>query len=64
MKETNRPPNSCFGRLAAGSPCYSGAKDRLIYGGSEVKACGHCKEKAEWRFKTGWGALACADWFA
>ncbi|MEO7862157.1 MAG: hypothetical protein ABIU05_17355 [Nitrospirales bacterium] len=29
-----------------------------------MKGCGHCKEKAEWRFKDGWGALACAEWFA
>ena len=29
-----------------------------------MTACGHCKETAEWRFKDGWGALACADWFA
>lgn len=29
-----------------------------------MKECGHCKEKAEWRFKDGWGALACAEWFA
>ena len=29
-----------------------------------MKACGHCKEKAEWRFKDGWGVLACADLFA
>ncbi|MEO7864018.1 MAG: hypothetical protein ABIU05_27020 [Nitrospirales bacterium] len=28
-----------------------------------MNACEHCKEKAEWRFKDGWGALACADWF-
>lgn len=28
-----------------------------------MNACWHCKENAEWRFKDGWGALACADWF-
>ena len=22
-----------------------------------MKACGHCKERAEWRFKDGWGCL-------
>ena len=31
---------------------------------SPMKECGYCKEKAEWRFENGWGALACADWFA
>lgn len=31
---------------------------------SKLKECGYCKEKAEWRFKNGWGALACAGWFA
>ncbi len=29
-----------------------------------MNACGHCKGKAEWRFKDGWEALACAYWFA
>ena len=29
-----------------------------------MKACGHCKERVEWRFKDGWGVLACADWFS
>jgi hypothetical protein len=29
-----------------------------------MKACGHCKERAERRFKDGWGVLACADWFS
>ena len=28
-----------------------------------MKACLHCKEKAEWRYKDGWGVLACAEWF-
>ena len=28
-----------------------------------MKACGYCKERAEWRYKDGWGVLACADWF-
>jgi hypothetical protein len=28
-----------------------------------MKACGHCQKKAEWRYKDGWGVLACADWF-
>lgn len=28
-----------------------------------MRACLHCEEKAEWRFKDGWGALACAEWF-
>ena len=28
-----------------------------------MKGCGHCKEKAEWRYKDGWGVLACAEWF-
>ena len=28
-----------------------------------MKACVHCKEKAEWRYKKGWGVLACAEWF-
>jgi hypothetical protein len=28
-----------------------------------MKACGHCEERAEWRFKDGWGVLACAEWF-
>ena len=28
-----------------------------------MKACGHCKQKAEWRYKDGWGVFACAEWF-
>jgi hypothetical protein len=28
-----------------------------------MKACLHCKGKAEWRYKDGWGVLACAEWF-
>lgn len=28
-----------------------------------MKACRQCKEKAEWRYKDGWGVLACAEWF-
>ena len=28
-----------------------------------MKACGHCKQEAEWRYKDGWGVLACAEWF-
>ena len=28
-----------------------------------MNACGHCKQEAEWRYKDGWGVLACADWF-
>jgi hypothetical protein len=29
-----------------------------------MKACGHCKQEAGWRYKDGWGVLACADWFS
>ena len=29
-----------------------------------MKVCGYCKELAEWRYKNGWGVLACAEWFA
>ena len=29
-----------------------------------MKACSQCTQKAEWRYKDGWGALACAEWFA
>ena len=29
-----------------------------------MKPCGHCHQKAEWRYKDGWGVLACADWFS
>jgi len=29
-----------------------------------MKACRQCDQYAEWRFKDGWGVLACADWFA
>ena len=28
-----------------------------------MKACSHCQQQAEWRYKDGWGVLACADWF-
>jgi hypothetical protein len=28
-----------------------------------MKPCPACQQKAEWRYKEGWGALACADWF-
>ena len=28
-----------------------------------MKPCAHCKQLAEWRYKDGWGVLACADWF-
>ena len=28
-----------------------------------MKACGHCQKEAEWRYKDGWGVLACAEWF-
>jgi hypothetical protein len=30
-------------------------------GGSGMNAGGHCRQEAEWRFKDGWGLLACAD---
>jgi len=29
-----------------------------------MKPCRHCQQEAEWRYKDGWGVLACADWFA
>ena len=29
-----------------------------------MQPCSACKQIAEWRYKEGWGALACADWFA
>jgi hypothetical protein len=29
-----------------------------------MKACRHCTQQAEWRFKDGWGVLARADWFS
>jgi hypothetical protein len=29
-----------------------------------MKACRQCEQQAEWRFKDGWGVLACADWFS
>lgn len=29
-----------------------------------MKPCPACQQKAEWRYKEGWGALACADWFS
>ncbi len=29
-----------------------------------MQPCSTCKQQAEWRYKEGWGALACADWFA
>jgi hypothetical protein len=29
-----------------------------------MKACRQCDQQAEWRFKDGWGVLACADWFS
>lgn len=29
-----------------------------------MKACRHCQKEAEWRYKDGWGVLACAEWFA
>ena len=29
-----------------------------------MKPCRLCQQEAEWRFKEGWGVLACADWFA
>ena len=28
-----------------------------------MQPCPACKQNAEWRYKAGWGALACADWF-
>ena len=29
-----------------------------------MNPCRHCSQGAEWRYKDGWGVLACADWFA
>ena len=29
-----------------------------------MNPCRHCQQEAEWRYKDGWGVLACADWFA
>lgn len=29
-----------------------------------MNACTHCTQLAEWRYKDGWGVLACADWFS
>ena len=29
-----------------------------------MKPCPACQQKPEWRYNEGWGALACADWFA
>ena len=29
-----------------------------------MKPCLACQQKAEWRYKEGWGGLACADWFS
>jgi hypothetical protein len=34
-------------------------------GEAEVKTiCQVCIQESEWRYKNGWGVLACADWFA
>ena len=33
-------------------------------GAAGMKPCRHCQQKAEWRYKEGWGVLACADWFS
>jgi hypothetical protein len=30
----------------------------------QMKPCPHCQHEAEWRYKEGWGVLACADWFS
>ena len=38
-------------------------KDSAVTGGSDMKACGHCTRLAEWRYKDGWGVLACPGWF-
>jgi hypothetical protein len=29
-----------------------------------MNPCPACQQNAEWRYKEGWGALACADWFS
>ena len=29
-----------------------------------MNRCRHCSNEAEWRYKEGWGVLACASWFA
>ena len=29
-----------------------------------MNPCRHCSQEAEWRYKDGWGVLACASWFA
>jgi YesN/AraC family two-component response regulator len=31
---------------------------------AQMKPCPHCQQKAVWRYKEGWGVLACADWFS
>lgn len=39
-------------------------QSRLKAGAVSMQPCPVCKRKAEWRFKEGWSALACAVWFA
>ena len=29
-----------------------------------MKPYRHCQQEAKWRYKDGWGVLACADWFS
>ena len=31
---------------------------------SDMTACTHCREAAEWKHKDGWGILACDGWFS
>jgi hypothetical protein len=37
--------------------------NQAVTRGARLKPCHQCKQKAEWRYKEGWGVLACADWF-
>jgi hypothetical protein len=29
-----------------------------------MKTCDHCQQEVEWRYKDGWGIMACPGWFA
>lgn len=51
------------GGLGCQSNTVSEDVPREAPAGGSLRACLHCKEKAEWRFKDGWGVLACAEWF-
>ena len=58
------PSCSCFLTPGGGlALLFREQRTVLSMAGFAMHACWHCKENAEWRFKDGWGALACADWF-